>query len=350
MRRMSLSIAAALIIVLAATELRASSAGSASVQASSSPAKKTCHYVTKVVHGKKTRVKVCTKPKAKPTATPAPTPTPTSLHLIDAGGYVWVDGAGNVYISSGEGTNGRVSKLSPTGSLLATFQSDLDGATGLAVDGQGNVYVADLGSDRIVKFSGSGKQLGTLGGPHLAQGDLSAPGGIGLDGLGHLYVADSNNSRIQEFTLDGQFVGTIGSYGADAGQLERPLDVAVDGQGNLFVTDSYNNRVEEFAPTGAMVNVWGSEGSGAGQFEHPSGITLDTSGAIYVADTGNRRLQKFSADGTPLAQWSTGDYQPVSPGVDSSGNVYVTEDVAGGAAGYGVAKYAPDGRLLSVWR
>lgn len=351
MRRIWLALVIAIILLLPASGLRLTPGGPSSTHAQSSLAKPKCHYVTKTVKGKKKRVKVCTKakPTPKPTATPAPTSSPTSLHLIDVGGYVWVDSAGNVYVSSGTGTNGRVSKLSPSGGLLATFQSDLDGASGLAVDGQGNVYIADLGGDRIVKFSSGGQRLGTLGSPHQPPGDLSAPGGIGLDGQGHLFVADSNNSRIQEFTLDGQLVGVIGSDGADMGQLEHPLDVAVDGQGDLYVTDTYNNRIEEFSPTGSPLRTWGSEGSGTGQFEHPTGIALDTVGHVYVADTGNRRIQTFSADGTPLAQWSTGDYQPVSPGVDASGNVYVTEDVQGGSAGYGVARYSPDGRLLSVW-
>ena len=160
------------------------------------------------MHGKTKRVKVCTKPK------PTPTPVPAPGYLIDANGYVWVDGTGNVYVSSRylpSGANGWVSKLSPTGTRLATFRSKsaLDGASGVAVDDAGNVY---------------------------------------------------------------------------------------------------------------------------------------------VADTNNRRVQKFASDGTPLAQWSTGDDEPVSPGVDSAGTVYVTEDVPGGSAGYGVATYTPDGRLLPVWR
>jgi hypothetical protein len=79
-----------------------------------------CHYVTKKVHGKPTRVKVCTKPKPTPTVVPPPD------HLIDAGGYLWVDGAGDVYVSSGSlpsGANGWVSELSSTGARLATFRS-----------------------------------------------------------------------------------------------------------------------------------------------------------------------------------------------------------------------------------
>jgi sugar lactone lactonase YvrE len=310
-------------------------------------AKATCHRVTKTMHGKKKRVKVCSKAK--------PTPVPAPSHLIDASGYLWVDQVGNIYVSSGyvpSNANGWVSKLSSTGTRLATFRStsSLDGAAGVAVDAAGNVYVADLGSDRVVKFAPGGGELAGIGSPKAGPGELSAPSGVGLDSGGHLYVADSNNSRIQEFTVDGQYVGAIGSYGADPGQLERPLDVAVDGQGNLFVADSDNNRVDEVSSSGTSIRTWGTEGSGVGQFEHPKGICLDGAGNVYVADTGNRRIQKFESDGTPLAQWSTGDYEPVSPGVDAAGNVYVTEDVPGGSAGYGVVKYASDGRFVSVWR
>src|SRR5947209_4111741 len=131
MRRIWLPIVTASIVIPVASGLWSSPDGPASIHAQTSLAKAKCHYVTKTVKGKKKRVKVCTKPKPTPTPKPTvtPTATPASLHLIDAGGYVWVDGTGNVYVSSGTGTNGRVSKLSPTGSLLATYQSDLDGAS-----------------------------------------------------------------------------------------------------------------------------------------------------------------------------------------------------------------------------
>jgi sugar lactone lactonase YvrE len=349
MRWLWVTLISALVLTIGIATAPRSSRSDTPAFAESILGKAKCHYVKKKVHGKTKRVKVCTKPK------PRPTPVPAPGHLIDASGYVWVDGAGNVYVSSGylpSGANGWVSKLSPTGTRLATFRSKstLDGASGVAVDDAGNVYVADLGSDRVVKFSSSGKEVASIGSPKSVPGELSAPSGIGLDGVGHLYVADSNNSRIQAFTVDGQYVGAIGPYGPDPGQLERPLDVAVDGHGNLLVADSENSRVEEFSSSGTFVTVWGTEGSGVGQFEHPKGICLDSVGNVYVADTGNRRIQKFASDGTPLFQWSTGEYEPVSPGVDSAGNVYATEDSPGGTAGYGVAKYAPDGHLLSLWR
>ena len=164
----------------------------ASARVTSPPIKKKC--VIKKVHGKKK--KVCTTVKPKPTPTPTPVPQP----LIDASGYVWVDGAGNVYVSSGHSSHGRVAKLSATGALLATYQSDLDGAGGVAVDGQGNMHVADIGGDQIVTFSSSGQVLGRLGPPGGSPQGLSAPEGIGLDGKGNVYVADSNNSRIQAYT------------------------------------------------------------------------------------------------------------------------------------------------------
>jgi sugar lactone lactonase YvrE len=337
------------VLVLGATIAPRSSHGAVPAFAQPVLAKAKCHYVTKKVNGKKKRVKVCARPK------PTPTPVPAPSHLIDASGYVWVDGSGNVYVSSGylpSNANGWVSKLSPAGKRLATFRSvtSLDGAAGVAVDAAGNVYVSDLGSDRIVKFASNGKELASIGSPQPGPGELSAPSGIGLDTAWHLFVADSNNSRLQEFTAGGQYVAAIGSYGPDPGQLERPLDVAVDGHGNLFVADSENSRVEEFSPSGGFVTAWGTEGNGAGQLEHPKGICLDGAGNVYVADTGNRRIQKFAADGTLLAQWSTGNYEPVSPGVDTAGTVFVTEDVAGGAAGYGLARYSPEGQLLSVWQ
>jgi len=126
--------------------------------------------------------------------------------------------------------------------------------------------------------------------------------------------------------------------------------VAVDAQGSVYVADLVGDRVVKFSSSGNQLGTFGSPLHVAGELSWPVGIGLDGAGNVYVADTGNRRVQKLASDGTPLAQWSTGDDEPVSPGVDSAGTVYVTEDVPGGSAGYGVATYTPDGRLLPVWR
>ena len=113
---------------------------------------------------------------------------------------------------------------------------------------------------------------GTLGGP------LRDPYGVAVDGSGNVYVADSSNNRIQKFTSAGVFVTKWGTAGSGDGQFNGPLGVAVDGSGNVYVTDS--DRVQKFTSAGAFITTWGTYGSGDCQFDRPEGVAVDGSGNV----------------------------------------------------------------------
>ena len=147
---------------------------------------------------------------------------------------------------------------------------------GVAVDGNGNVYVADTNIHCIQKLSPDGILLAKWGSEGSGDGQFSGPYGIAVDKKsGNVYVADTGNSRIQKFSLDGVFLAKWGSEGSGDGQFSKPYGVAVDESGNVYVTDTENNRIQKFSPDGGFLVKWGSTGSGNGQFYKPFGLAVD---------------------------------------------------------------------------
>ena len=124
-------------------------------------------------------------------------------------------------------------------------------------------------------------------------GNSYYPEGVAVDGQGNVYVADSFNDRIQKFDSSGNYLGQWGSCGSGNGQFKGPLGVAVDGQGNVYVADTGNNRIQKFDSSGGYLGQWGSYGSENGQFKYPIGVAVDGKGNIYVADLGNGRHPKI---------------------------------------------------------
>ncbi len=220
----------------------------------------------------------------------------------------------------------------------------------VAVDGSGNVYVADTQNDRIEKFDADGRLVTTWGSYGGGNDNLAAPSGITVDGSGNVWVADTSNHRIQEFDASGRLMSTIGSYGTADGQFVFPSDVAVDGSGHVWVTDNHNSRVEEFgAATGQWIRSFGSNGSANGKFDNPNGIAVDGSG-VYVADTGNGRIEKFDTNGQYLRSFGAFGHgngllsSPYGVTVDGTGNVYVAN-----TSNYRIEKFNAAGHFVTNW-
>ena len=121
---------------------------------------------------------------------------------------------------------------------------------GVAVDGSGDVYVADTSNNRIQKFNSSGAYEGTLGVtsvPGLDNSHFYYPSGGAVDGSGNVYVADTGNHRIQKFNSSGAYVSTLGvsgvSGGTDNSHFNSPTGVAVDGSDNVYVADQLNHVI-----------------------------------------------------------------------------------------------------------
>jgi sugar lactone lactonase YvrE len=183
---------------------------------------------------------------------------------------------------------------------------------GIVADPEGNIYVSDYNNQRIRKIRVPGQVTtvagnGTIGFKNGIRetAQFNFPGGIAIDKQGNLYVADGLNSRIRKITPGGQvstFAGSGISGQADGdaavAQFIYINDIVIDNKGNLYVTD--DNRIRKISPQGVVSTIAGSiagyaDGDGlSAQFNEPTGLGIDAQGNIYVADTSNNRIRKIS--------------------------------------------------------
>jgi|GEM_PF-746717 len=223
---------------------------------------------------------------------------------------------------------------------------------GIAVDGDGNIYVADTRNERIQKFDAAGEFVAKWGGyPGSGPGEFKRPSGVAVDGQGYLYVADTGNNRIQKLDSEGTYVLDWGDSGSGPSEFELPTAVALNTDGNVYVVDTRNHRIQRFTENGEFRREWGEPGDNPGQFLDPLGIAVDPDGNVYVADTGNHRIQKFDSEGTFLSEWggygsAEGQFNtPAAVAVDGRGHIYVSDSL-----NHRVQEFDVDGHFIRPWR
>ncbi len=231
--------------------------------------------------------------------------------------------------------------------------------TAVAVDGAGNMYVADAANHVIRRVTAAGvvtTLAGTAGSAGNADGfgataRFNTPSGIAIDASGTIYVADAGNHVIRSVSLGGSVstvAGTPGLLGNSDGpgssaRFAFPSGVAVDSSGNIYVADSSNNKIRKIVPGAGTYDVSTItllDGSGNPvSLQLPNGVAVDSSFNIYVADSRNHVIRKIAFGGvtTTIAGLvgSTGSVdgtggaarfnQPDGIAVDSSGNIYVAD-------------------------
>jgi DNA-binding beta-propeller fold protein YncE len=214
------------------------------------------------------------------------------------GGRIAVDDEGNVYVAD---SSSRVQKFDSEGRFLAVWGSPGkgDGQSGprisLAVDGRGKVYVGDIDNHRVLVFDNNGEFLQSWGGRDSGGAELFGPVGIAVDRDGVVYVVEFLNSRVQQFDENGNSLATFFIQPVD-GKLVTPGDLAVDTHGNLVVTDWSYHRVVMLNRSGDVLGAWGEPGTGDGQFQEPWTIAVAPTGELYVADSLNGRIQVFRGE------------------------------------------------------
>ncbi|EEF63094.1 NHL repeat containing protein [Pedosphaera parvula] len=286
---------------------------------------------------------------------------------------VAVDGQNNIYVADTQ--NSVIRKITPFGvvSVLAgttgVFGSAdgsganalFSGPQGIAVDGGGNIYVADTGNSTIRKITPSGSTstlAGSAGNPGNADGagitaQFYQPQGVAVDSANNVYVADTGNHTVRMVTPGGisstlaGLAGTFGTFdGTNAGaRFNGPTGIAVDGAGNLYVTDYNNDTIRKVTSAGAVTTLagwtgmWGSiDGAGnSALFFGPSGISVDALGNLYVIDSGNSTLRKLTLSGGTWTVSTVAGMPGVNGGIDGSGagaEFYYPAGVTVSAAGY----------------
>ena len=174
-------------------------------------------------------------------------------------GAIAVDSASNAFVVD-QASNHTV-KFDSNGAFVVVISNQINTLSGVAVDGEGNVFVADSGNNRVEKFAPATldpdeyEHVGTIGGPGDGDGQFDLPFAVDVDGEGNVFVADAGHDRIQKFAPNAQdfpdqydFVTAWGSSGTGDGQFDEPLDVAVAADGSVFVVDFRNFRIPKFAP------------------------------------------------------------------------------------------------------
>jgi DNA-binding beta-propeller fold protein YncE len=269
--------------------------------------------------------------------------TSTSLDLGISG--IALDGQGNLFLA--EFDDSRIYKYSTAGKLQAqwgehgTGPGQLEAPDKLAFDLQGNLYVTEVGSraagvgqnSRVQKFSATGTPLAQWGTFGSGPGEFNSPVGIAIDSQGNIYVADIGNHRVQKLSSAGRPLLEWHTVGSGTGEsTEIGYDLALDAAGNVYVTEPHpfssgNDRIEKFSPSGERLAQWGGSGSDPGKFINPTGLALDGKGDVFVVDAGNNRIQELSPTGGYVAQWhSPADGLTFTSKValDNHGSIYVS--------------------------
>ncbi len=305
---------------------------------------------------------------------------------------VAVDATGNLYFAAGNcvfrvDTAGVLTRVAGT-SVVPGYSGDdgqatsarLNGPVGVAVDSTGNLYIADVGNNRIRKVTAAGTITTVAGngvqgyfgdGSSAMNAELNNPYGVAVDGSGNLYISDSLNDRIRKVAAGTGIITTVAGsgsagYSGDKGpainaEFYSPQGIAVDGSGDLFIADTGNGVVREVAAATGIITTVAGNGSSclpgypelpcqplgdggaatSAQLSYPAGVAVDSSGNIFIADTVNLLIREVAAatgiittvagNGTilPLGDGglatNAGLDGPEGVAVDSSGNVYIAD-------------------------
>lgn len=165
----------------------------------------------------------------------------------------------------------------------------------IAIDKDGNIYVADSKNNRIQKFNNAGVFILSWGKEGNAPGDLKEPCGLDIGPDGNVYVADTWNGRVQVFTNTGSFIQAMGQEQG----LWGPRDVGVDKAGNVYVLDTGNGVIQKLDKSGRLLMTFGKKGGGKGEndYAEPFSIKQGPDGNMYVADRKNFRVKVITTAG-----------------------------------------------------
>lgn len=307
-------------------------------------------------------------------ATNAQLDNPTGL-AIDSSGNLFIADAGNERIR--KVTAGKIQTVAGNG--IQGFSGDggpatsaeLGFALSVAVDGSGNLFITDIANQRIREVASATGIIQTVaGGGTAGLGDggpatsatLNYPLGAAVDGSGNVFIADGLNYRVREVSAstgiiqtvagNGSYYGFTGDgYPATGAELNNPTYLTVDNSGNLFIDDQIDNRVRGVTSDGIIRTVAGNGNPGfsgdggpaaGAELCAPQSVAADSAGNLFIADGCNYRVREvvaatgiiqtvagngtygFSGDGGPATDAELSRVYGVA--VDQVGNLFILDD------------------------
>jgi sugar lactone lactonase YvrE len=284
-------------------------------------------------------------------------------------------GAGIITTVAGNGTGGDGGDGGPA------ISAGLVSPNGIALDGSGNLYIADAFNNRIRKVTASTGIITTVAGNGTAghtgdtgaatSAELNVPEGIAVDSSGNIYIADTYNNCIRKVTAATGIITTVAghttgglcdasarAFSGDGGQatsakLNLPHSVSLDKVGNIYIADSWNARVRKVTvATGIITTIAGNGGNactGSGgaptsaQLWLPHTILVDSNNNVYIGNNGCLDIWKITAATGLITTITTGSYAS-ELALDNSGDLYI----ASGFPNNYIVKVTPSGAVCNV--
>ena len=225
-----------------------------------------------------------------------------------------------------KGSPFNVAVKSPVVDLTASIKTILGvrEPTALAVNKRGELVVTERKESCISVFTASGEKLQSFGTHGSGQGQFKDPNGVAVDGEGNIFVADTGNNRIQKFTEEGKFLKEVDC---------RPNDIAFNtSNGKLYVSDHSKHQIVVLNSDLSISSAFDGKGSAKGKLQLPKGIAFDSIGNVLVADPGNSNIQVFTAEGKFLRIMEKNGGKlnwPVGVAVNAEGVTFVSEYFGG---------------------
>ncbi|HLW99517.1 MAG TPA: choice-of-anchor D domain-containing protein [Candidatus Acidoferrales bacterium] len=264
------------------------------------------------------------------TATLAQLSFPRGL-FVDSSENIYISDTGNSFVRLVTALDGRIHQdvgngtLSFSGDSFAATSASLSSPNGVAVNGVGDIFIADTNNNvirRVLNSTGIIQTVAGIGTAGIGGNNglatsalLNGPSGVFVDGLGNFFIADTNNNEVREVLAATGNIKTVAGNGTagfsgDTGfavnaQLSGPTGVVVDGSGNIFIADRGNNVIREVTAADNLIHtVAGNHTAGfsgdngpatSAQLSAPADVAVDAFGDIFIADTGNNVVREVLA-------------------------------------------------------
>ena len=200
--------------------------------------------------------------------------------------------------------------------------------TGLAVDNQGILFVADSYNHRLQRITPNGG-VALIGGKGNSKGQFLSPQGIATDDYNSFYIVEQGNHRVQKYSADGVLELMFGRYGKRFGEFRGPTGIAVaSGTGDIYIADTGNHRVQRFDGAGRFLGIVGGTNDATHSLCSPQSLALDRTGTLFVADPLAHRVLRYDPLGRLVGQYDGGESRFAEPrgvAVDASGLLYVAD-------------------------